>query len=171
VDGSFLTHVDEIVGGGKTVISADDSVIVASVQEAIQSGRSVSFYLSLAQANAVKAWYWTAERLEKSEIKPISREERDRIESELGVMGLQSFRCQQIQCGECDHTYGAFEFLQQGIKEHGLEAVAAIFALKNTSFLRANPRFFPICPNCNQMLRPQSGYEYDCDGYGGCCYP
>lgn len=168
MESSLLAHIEAVVGSGRAVISADDTAVVSAVQEAIKSGRSASFYLSLTQADAVKAWYWTPERIKNSGIKPISSEERVRIEQELGVENIVSFRCSRTQCAECGHLYGGFEFLQQGIREHGLDAVNAIFALKNSSFLRANPAFFAVCPNCNQMLG--DGIEYDCDGYGGCCY-
>lgn len=164
----MFTQIEAVVGSGRAAISADDGTIVAAVQETIRSGRSASFYLSLAQANAVKAWYWTPERIERSGTKPISSEERDRVESELGVENIASFRSSRFQCSECGHVYGSFEFLQQGIREHGLDTVNSVFALKNTSFLRVNPAFVAICPNCNQMLG--DGFEYDCDGYGGCCY-
>lgn len=168
MESSLLAHIEAVVGSGRAAISADDSTIVAAVQEAIQSGRSASFYLSLSQANAVKAWYWTPERIENSGIKPVSSKERAKIESELGIENIESFRCNRVQCDECGQVYGAFEFLQQGILEHGADTVREIFALKNTSFLRANPVLVAVCPNCNQLLG--GGIEYDCDGYGGCCY-
>src|SRR3984957_19360894 len=82
------------------------------------------------QADAVRAWYWTAERIKSSGIRVISSEEKTKIQSELGIENIGSFRCSRIQC-ENGHTYGAFEFLQQGIREHGAESVKAVFALKN----------------------------------------
>ena len=161
-----LTHIDAIVGERKAAISADDANIVAIVQETIRSGKSASFYLSHEQAKAVRSWYWTSERIKASGIKAITSEEKARIESELGI-NIRSFRCSRIQC-ECGHIYGAFEFLQQGSREHGADAVKAVFALKNSTFLQANPSFVLVCPNCHQLLG--DGIEYDCDEYGGCCY-
>jgi hypothetical protein len=169
MESSYLNDVEAVIGQGRAVVAADDGTIVASVKEAIVSGKSASFYLTREQANAVKAWYWTPERVRRSGIRPIADEERKKIENELGVRNISSFRCSRARCGECDHAYGAFEFLQQGVREHGLDMVNAIFALEGASFLRVNPVFFPVCPNCNQMLR-DGGIEYDCDGYGGCCY-
>jgi hypothetical protein len=162
-----LTHIEAIVGDRKATISADDCNIVAIVQDAIRSGKTASFYLSRDQAKTVRSWYWTAERLKASGIKAITSDEKARIESELGIENMKSFRCSRIQC-ECGHVYGAFEFLQQGIREHGEDAVKAVFALKNSTFLQANPAFVLICPNCHQLLG--DGIEYDCDEYGGCCY-
>jgi hypothetical protein len=163
----LLTHIEAIMGNDKAVVSAEYSNIVAIVKETIRSGSSASFYLSREQADAVRAWYWTAERIKSSGIRVISSEEKTKIESELGIENIGSFRCSHIQC-ENGHTYGAFEFLQQGIREHGAESVKAVFALKNSMFLRANPDFVLACPQCKQLLG--GGIEYDCDGYGGCCY-
>ena len=160
-------HIEATVGDGKATISADDYTIVAVVQETIRSGKSASFYLSPDQANTVRAWYWTPERVKASGIRVVSSEEKARIESELGIENIGSFRCTRIQC-ECGHIYGAFEFLQQGIRQHGADAVKAVFALKNSTFLRANPSLVVVCPDCNQLLG--GGIEYDCDRYGGCCY-
>jgi hypothetical protein len=103
-----------------------------------QKRQTVSFYLSTCQANAVRAWYWTPERFKASGIKVVSSEEMARIKSELGIENIESIRCGRIQC-DCGHAYGAFEFLQQGAREHGVDAVAAVFALTNSTFLRANP--------------------------------
>ncbi|MFG2983425.1 hypothetical protein ACGFYQ_19605 [Streptomyces sp. NPDC048258] len=168
MDDSLLTHIEAVARTGKVIVSADDCSVVEMVKETITSGRTASFYLTAEQARTVKSWYWTPERIELSGIKVVTDQERTRIESELGLENIGSFRCTRIQC-ECGHTYGAFEFLQQGIREHGADAVRAVFALRNSSFLRANPALLAICPNCSQLLRG-GGIEYDCDGYGGCCY-
>jgi hypothetical protein len=164
---NFLEQIDAIVGGGKAIISASDHNIVAVVQDAITSGKTASFYLSQDQANAVRGWYWTPERVKASGIKVVSGEQKAKIESEFGIQNIGSFRCTHIQC-ECGHTYGAFEFFQQGVREHGVDVVKAVFALKNTTFLQANPSLVLSCPNCHQLLG--GGIEYDCDRYGGCCY-
>jgi hypothetical protein len=166
---SLLTHIDAVVGSGRAAITADDYNIVVLVKEAIRSGTPVSFYLSRDQANTVRTWYWTPERVKASGIKVISREEKDRIESELGIENMESFRSTRIQCEECGHVYGAFEFLQQGIRLHGADAVKAVFKLENATFLRSNPSLVAVCPNCNSLL--QGGIEYDCDEYAGCSYP
>ncbi len=168
VDQSFLTHIEAVAANGKATIAADDHNIVEIVKNTIMSGRTASFYLTHEQARAVKAWYWTPDRIKASGIKVVSGEERVRIESTLGIDDIGSFRSTRIEC-ECGNVYGAFEFLQQGIREHGADVVQSVFALKESSFLRANPHLLAICPNCDQLLRGD-GFEYDCDGYGGCCY-
>jgi hypothetical protein len=167
MDSSLMSHIDAITGSGKATISADDSNIVAIVQDAIRSGRSASFYLSSDQAYAVKAWYWTPERIKASGIKVVTSDEKARIESELEIEDIGSFRCTRIQC-ECGHIYGAFEFLQQGIRKHGADAVKAVFSLRNSTFLRVNPSLIHACPNCTQLLG--GGIEYEGDTYAGCSY-
>jgi hypothetical protein len=169
---SMLTHIDAVSGSGKVIISADESTVVEIVKETINSGRSASFYLTDDQAKAVKAWYWTPERIKASKIQPVSNEEKARIKAELGIE-VHSFRFSPIQC-ECGHIYGGFEFLQQGVRDHGVNSVRAVFNMKNAMFLQANPTIVPICPNCDQMLTGSDGgpdlgdLEYDCDRYGGC---
>ena len=168
MDRSVLTHIEAVVDSGKVTISADDEVVVAIVQEAIKSGRTASFYLSREQAEAVKNWHWTPDRVRASGLKPVLSEERARIESELGIGDIGAFRCTRVQC-KLGHTYGAFEFLQQGIREHGLDHVKSVFGLKNSAFLRVNPYLVAICPDCSQMI--DGGIEYEGDTYAGCSYP
>jgi hypothetical protein len=50
---SLLMSIEAVVNGGKAVVSADNSIIVAMMQEALTHGRSATFYVSPAQAQAV----------------------------------------------------------------------------------------------------------------------
>ncbi len=167
-----LGAIDDIVAEGKAVVSGADEEIVTLVKRAIEDCRSASFYLTRGQAHAIRDWYWTPERIEQTGLRPISTEEAARIRTELGVTGITNFRYAPMQC-ECGHIYGAFDFLQQGVRTHGLEAVNAVFSLKNSTFLQVNPTFVPVCPNCDhKLMRSKLGDgEYDCEEYGGCCYP
>jgi hypothetical protein len=71
--------------------------------------------------------------------------------------------------GGCGHTYGAFDFLEQGIRAHGLESVKAVFALKHAKFLQVNPSLVPVCPACGQNLkRDPGGITYEGPTYAGC---
>ncbi len=169
MDSSLWAQIESVVASGKAIMAGDDTAVVAAVKDAISSGRSVNFYLSYAQASAVKSWYWTPERIRKSGIKPISAEERSKIEDELGILNLESFRFSQVTC-ECGEVYGAFEFLQQGIREHGVDVVNAVFSLQDVALLRVNPVFVPICPNCDQTLRDDGCIEYEGATYAGCSY-
>ncbi|QPQ31142.1 hypothetical protein [Lysinibacillus sp. JNUCC 51] len=163
---SMLTHIDAVACSGKVIISANDSTVVEIVKETINSGKSASFYLTNDQAKAVKAWYWSPERMKTSKIQPISNDKKARIKDELGIE-VHSFRFSPIQC-ECGHIYGGFEFLQQGIRDHGVNSVRGVFNLKNSMFLQANPTLVAICTNCDQKLTSRDGgpdlgdLEYDC---------
>jgi hypothetical protein len=166
MDRALIEEIDTVVASGKAVMNGDDRDIVDIVKEAIKTDKSASFYLTRAQANAIREWYWTPERIQLTGIEPISAEENERIRTELGI-NVTNFRYAPLQC-ECGHQYGAFDFLEQGVRQHGLTMVNSVFELKNSTFFQVNPSFVPVCPTCNRMIR-QGGGWYDCDGYGGCC--
>ncbi|MEU3886366.1 hypothetical protein [Streptomyces sp. NPDC029041] len=161
-----LDSIEKVAGSGKPVIATDDCTLVSIVRDAIISGTSATFYASLPQAKAVKAWYWTAGRVKRTGIKKVSDEEKAKIASELGIEDIGTFRCNRIQC-ECGQVYGAFEFLQQGINEHGREAVLSVFALKDAAVMRVNPRDLLVCPNCDELLPERMWYD---NGTYGCCF-
>lgn len=162
---SSLAEIDAVVGDGRMVMSGDDSAVVAAVQDALKAGRAVTFYLSLGQAEAFKAWYWSPRRIKDRDMQPVSREERDRITSELGVMDIGPAHSNRIDC-ECGAQYGAFEFIEQGIKEHGKESVDAALALENAYILRVNPVTPAICAACGARI--MVGHEYDMASRYGC---
>jgi hypothetical protein len=166
----LLAQIESVVAGGMAVMAGEDTVVVAAVKDTINSGRSINFYLSQAQAGAVKSWYWTPERVRNSGLEPISAEEKSKIESTLGIRNIKYFCFSRVTC-ECGKVYGAFEFLRQGIREHGVDMVNALFALQGVAVLRVNPVFTPICPSCEQMLRMDDGcITYEGDTYAGCSY-
>jgi hypothetical protein len=170
MNASPLADIDNMVTHGKAVIAADDDNVIAIVKEAIESDKSASFYLNRAQADAIRDWYWTPDRVRTRGLREVSSEEIERIESELGIDNLESFRITPALC-ECGHQYGAFEFLQQGIREHGLETVKAIFASENLKLIHVNASLAHVCPACNRkVLKNQrdGGIEYEGPTYGGC---
>lgn len=164
MDKALLSHIDATTGSGKATISADESTIVGIVKDAIRNGRTATFYLTKGQAEAFKLWYWTPERIKSSGIRAVSDEEKERIKSELGI-DVGTFRCSRIECA-CGHTYGGFEFLQQGVRQHGIDAVRSVFELTNSKLLQVNTTLLAICPNCDALLG--RGIEYEGDEYAGC---
>ncbi|MGW7444153.1 hypothetical protein [Kitasatospora sp. NPDC054795] len=168
----LLAEIDKVVATGKVVASADDEAVADIVIATITGGISASFYLTRTQAAVIKERFWTPERIRRAGLRPISPEETERIRVELGVR-VANFRCAPITCA-CGHVYDAFDFIQQGIREHGLDVVNSVFSLKDSTFLQVNPSFTPICPVDDQKLSrthgADDGFEYDCDEYGGCCY-
>ena len=83
----LLSSIEAVVNGGKAVISADNSIIIAMMQAALKNGRSATFYVSPAQGQAVMRWYWTPGRIKEIGMEAVSKEERAKIESELGLEG------------------------------------------------------------------------------------
>lgn len=168
---SLISSIEAVVNGGKAVVSADNSIIVAMMQEALKHGRSATFYVSPAQAGAVMRWYWTPGRIKEIGMEPVSMEERARIESELGVKDMGPFFSNRIEC-PCGGVYGAFEFMQQGLRQHGRDWVGAVVELKNASVIRINPAQDAFCPQCNHMLIRNHWYEMVADDgtlIYGCC--
>lgn len=148
---ALLNSIEAAVNGGKAVVSADGSIIIAMVQEALKHGRSVTFYVSPAQAQAVMRWYWTPWRVKEIGYEMVSNEEMAKIESELGLRCVAPMYSNRIQC-PCGGVYGMFEFMQQGLREHDRDWIKAVMELKNTAVLRINPALDAFCPQCNLRL-------------------
>ncbi|MEU9713986.1 hypothetical protein [Streptomyces sp. NPDC047976] len=165
MNSTSFDRIDAMVGEGKVVMSADDSAVVAVVQDALRAGRSMTFYLSRKQAEAFKAWYWSPQRIKDRGMEPVSREERKRITSKLGVKDIGPAYSNRIDCA-CGAQYGAFEFIEQGIGEHGRETVDAVLALENTYVLRVNPPTRTVCSVCRTVVLVS--HEYDMTGRYGC---
>jgi hypothetical protein len=153
-----LNSIDAVVGAGKAVVSADDSIVIAMVQEALRHGRSSTFYVSPEQGQAVMRWYWTPGRIKEVGMETVSNEERARIESELGFKCVGTWFSNRIEC-PCGGVYGMFEFIQQGLREHDRDWIKAVLGLKNTAVLRVNPALDAICPDCNQGLISNHWYH------------
>ncbi|MGA5558890.1 hypothetical protein [Streptomyces lavendulocolor] len=165
MDKSSLAGVDSVVGGGRAVMTAEDSVVVDVVKATVKSGRTATFYLTPSQFSAVNAWYWTPQRMKHLGLEPVSDEEMARIKTALGTEASGSAYSNRIECPN-GHPYGAFEFVKQGIEEHGLDATRAVFDLKDTAVIRANPHQQVVCATCRRQLASPHYYVY---WRYGCC--
>ena len=173
--GSFdISTILDLVKQGKTVVSSgEDSTIVAAIMNAaINEKRTATFYVTPEQKAAVMKVYWTPERVQATGIKAISDEEVKRIKEDLSldVSGYSN----RIKCPRCGHSYGMYEFLEQGIEEHGREVVETVLSLKDVSIIRVNPINIPVCRNCRQTIIVDAdgltgGHYYECGQYGCCC--
>ena len=163
---SLLSTIDAVVDSGRAVISGDDSIIIGMVQEALKNGRSVTFYVARPQARAVRRWFWTPRQIDEIGMELVSREEKARLESELQVPDMGEFYSNRIQC-PCGGVYGAFEFVQQGLREHGRDWLGVVLGFENTSVIRINPAIDVICPICSQMM--MRGHYYWMGRDYGCC--
>lgn len=159
-----MDDIDSVVSSGKAVMAAEDGIVIAAVQDAVRTGRTATFYLTRAQYKAVNSWYWTPQRIRAWGLEQVSEEEKARIQSELGIEHSDVDYSNRIKC-QCGQVYGAFEFIQQGLNEHGgREAIQSVFNMKDTYVMRVNPRQEAICPNCKQILA--ESHSYRCRSYG-----
>jgi|HubBroStandDraft_2_1064218.scaffolds.fasta_scaffold11147_2 hypothetical protein len=167
---SLFKSIDEVVGSGKAVISSEGSIIIRMVQEALDNGRSVTFYIPPSQSRAVRRWYFTPRRVAEIGMHLVSAEEIARITSELKVPDMGWFWSNRVECPN-GHIYGAFEFMQEGIREHGRDWLGAVLEFENASIVRVNPGNDAICPICQApiieghlywMEDPDTGRGYGC---------
>jgi hypothetical protein len=161
---SSLDHFDAAVEAGGCVISAERSVIVSLVQETTRSGKSATYYVTKPQFDEIMDWCWTPERRKHFNLEVVSAEEQQRIESELGIKGAGFIYSNRITCRNCGSVYGAFEFIQQGIREHGREIVETALNLANAAVVRVNPTAVAVCQECGEQLT--EGHSYICNVYG-----
>jgi hypothetical protein len=155
---ALLNSIESVVNGGKAVVSADNSIIIAMVQEALGHGRSETFYVSPVQGQAVMRWYWTPGRIKEIGLQAVSEEEKAKIESELDLTGWGQMFSNRIEC-PCGGVYGMFEFLQQGLREHDRDWIKSVMQLKDVSVLRINPALDAFCPQCSQFLPTGHWYQ------------
>ncbi|TMR10951.1 hypothetical protein ETD86_37495 [Nonomuraea turkmeniaca] len=157
-----IAKIVAVVKQGKTVVSGEDSMIVDAVLRATEENRKATFYVPRALHEEVMARYWTSERLKQTGTEPVSDEEARRIKAELDldINGYSN----RIDCPRCGHVYDMYEFLKQGIAEHGREIVEGILALEDAAVIRVNPVQSLVCPNCKLLMRGHPHY------YGHCQY-
>jgi hypothetical protein len=165
---SSLDHFDAAVEHGGSVLSAEGSVVLSMVKEATQSGYAATFYVTKSQFDAIVNWYWTPERRKSLKVEPVSIEERQRIESELGVKDSGFHYSNRITCDKCGSHYGAFEFVLQGIREHGREIVEAALTLSNAGIIRVNSANVAVCQTCRAPFSGGTSHYYSWERYS-CC--
>jgi hypothetical protein len=168
---STMESIEILANSGKVVLAGQDEDVVEIVKLAIEAKRSVSFYLTRGQADAISKWFWTSERIKATGVEALSEEEAERIQAELGLK-LDNFHYAPIVCQHCSHKYGALEFMKQGLGRHGHELLQSIFSLKNAVLLQVNRTMLLTCPNCENVLNeneaaPFAGFYFG-TGYAAC---
>jgi hypothetical protein len=171
--------IETLVHQGETVISSEDSAMIKWAIEAIVKGRTATLYCKPTVFEAIRKWYWTPERAEIVGFKPISAEQAARVKSDFNIE-IDGY-ANSLACPRCGHVYSTYEFIQQGIEEHGEEYVRATFSLKRVAILQINRVQDIICRDCrlhilHGAIPPvQDGgsyyYDYRCRGGNayGCC--
>ena len=144
--------------------------------KAIAGGKTATLYCKPTVFDAIVRWYWTPGRAQLASFKPISIDQaaKVKLDFKIDVDGWAN----SLDCPRCGHVYSTYEFIQQGIEEHGEEHVRAAFSLKRTSILQINPVQNVVCRNCRVTIlldgsgRPGS-YDYlyriDKDEWYACC--
>jgi len=176
-----MADIDDLVGNGSCVLSASDEAVVEIIKKAVEGGISASFYVPQRIADMVSSWYWTAERIRETGVEAVSSNELQRIEKELGLKDVIRF-ANRTPCENCGHVYGAFEFIEQGLRKHGREVVESVLELEESILIRVNPSETSVCPNCSERItegglkvgeRIVGGTEvphhYGGGSYAGCC--
>ncbi|MET8538836.1 hypothetical protein ABZV67_46205 [Streptomyces sp. NPDC005065] len=159
--------IETLVHQGKTVVSSEDSAIVKWAIKAIAEGKTTTLYCKPTVFEAIRRWYWTPKRAEIVGFKPISAEQAARVKSDFDIE-VDGY-ANSLDCPRCGHVYSTYEFIQQGIEEHGEEHVRAAFSLKRAAIIQINPAQGAICRNCRlHILFATAGtygtydYEYRC---------
>jgi len=172
---SEVAHIDlgameTLAKQGKTVISAEDSAIVELAMKTFEEGRTATFYLKPIVCTEILNRYWTPERAKSVGLQPISTEQADRIKSDFNIE-IDGY-ANSVNCPRCGDVYSTYEFIQQGIKEHGEEAVRAVFSLKEVGIIRVHPAQNPICARCGLhiVIGTAGGYYYSYSCVAGNAY-
>jgi hypothetical protein len=138
--------IETLVHQGKTVISSEDSAMIEWAIKTIAEGRTATLYLKPTAFEAIIRRHWTPERAKIAGLKPISVEQAAKVKSDFNIE-VDGY-ANSLDCPRCGHVYSTYEFIQQGIEEHGEEHVRAAFSLKRAAILQINPVQDIICRNC-----------------------
>ncbi|MEV5570720.1 hypothetical protein AB0L06_11760 [Spirillospora sp. NPDC052269] len=167
---SNFDAIEALVHQGKSVVSVEDSAIIEWAIKAIEGGRTATLYLKPTVFQAIRRWYWTPERVEHVGLQPISAEQIARIKADFGIE--VDGNANSLNCPRCGHCYSTYEFIQQGIEEHGLEVVRDTFSLTRVALLQIHPVQNITCRNCrlSMLIRVEAEDGEGFGNYGGYYY-
>lgn len=152
-----FSALEGVVGQGKTVVSLDDASAVEWALDAVREGRTATLYVSKAVLQQILARYWTPKRVEFAGLEPISAEQAAKIRADFGLE-IDGY-ANSLDCPRCKHPYSTYEFIQQGIREHGEEFVRSTFSFKGGVF-QINPKQVPVCQTCGLIIIGVGLYNY-----------
>jgi hypothetical protein len=138
--------IETLVHQGKAVVSAEDSDLIEWAMRSITEGTTATLYLTPTVFEAIRRWYWTPERVKLVGLEPISAELAAKVKSDFNIE-VDGY-ANSVDCPRCGHPYSTYEFIQQGLEEHGEEFVRTAFSLKRAAILEINPVQNTICRNC-----------------------
>ena len=152
-----FSAIEGVVAQGKSVVSSDDASTIEWALNAIREGRTATLYVSKPVLQEILNRYWTPKRVEFAGLKPISFEQVAKIKSDFNIE--MNGYANSLECPRCKHLYSTYEFIQQGIRQHGEEAVRSTFSFKGGVF-QINPHQVPVCQNCRQIIIGVGVYNY-----------
>jgi hypothetical protein len=138
--------IETLVHQGRTVVSSEDSAQVAWAIRMITDGTTATLYLKPNVFEAIRRWYWTPERVNLVGLEPISAEQAARVKSDFDIE-VDGY-ANRLDCPRCGHPYSTYEFIQQGLEEHGEAFVRSAFSLRQAAILEINPVQNTTCRNC-----------------------
>lgn len=172
-----FSAIGTLIYQGKSVVSSEDSAVVEWAIRAIRERKTATLYCKPAVYEVIRRWYWTPEHVKLAGFKPISAEQAARIKSDFNIT-LDGY-ANSMNCPRCGHVYSTYEFIHQGIEQHGEEQIRAAFTLRGTAILQINPVQDVVCRNCRLNILVAEGgigegtydYEYriDLDQSYACC--
>lgn len=141
-----LDAIQALVHQGKTVVSSEDSAIIKWASKKIAAGDSLTLYLKPTVFEAIRRWYWTPDRMSLAGLKPVTTETNERVKSDFGI-DIDGY-ANSLECPRCGDHYSTYEFISQGVEEHGEEMVRKSFSLKRAAILQVNPVQNIACRKC-----------------------
>jgi hypothetical protein len=150
--------IEGLVHQGKSVVSSDDASTIEWALNAIREGRTATLYVSKSVLQAILQRYWTPKRVEFAGLRPISAEQVAKIKSDFNIV-IDGF-ANSLKCPRCGDLYSTYEFIQQGIQQHGEEVVRSTFSFKGGGVFQINPKQVPVCQNCGLIIIGVGEYHY-----------
>ncbi len=144
---SELEAIQTLVKQGKSVVSAEDAAIIDLAMKAIEERHTATFYIKDALFTEIIRRRHTTST---ANLEPLLSKEAAGIKTDFHIE-LDGYSSREA-CPRCGSVYGTYEFIQQGMKEHGEEAVRAVFSLEGVSVLQIHPRQNITCQNCGLAL-------------------
>jgi hypothetical protein len=152
-----FSAIEGLVHQGKSVVSSDDASTIEWALNAIREGRTATLYVSKPILQAILKRYWTPKRVEFAGLRPIPADEVAKIKADFNIE-MDGY-ANSMKCPRCGHHYSTYEFIQQGIKQHGEEVVRSTFSFKGGVF-QINPNQVPVCQKCGLIIIGVGEYHY-----------
>ncbi len=140
--------------------------MVAWVKRKIASGDTMTLYLKPTVFETIRRWYWTPDRMKMVGLAPVTNDMNEKVKTDFGI-DIDGY-ANTLDCPRCGDAYSTYEFIAQGVEEHGEEMVTKTFSLKRAAILQVNPVQNITCRTCRLHMLNVKGrgdiriyYNYD----------